>query len=191
MSILDKVREAIKTAVHAGKIIKGEEGVDSYHYYINEFDSEETAKAAFHRQKEIFLNLDAWTDLSDIENLRFSHFDADGNKVNRNGIEGDFLKIELPGPVPVYWVRAEHIHSFPYKVEVIVRPSYDPTERPVRKEVTAHFFDKVTLNKLTLERVGNRLIAETRTISAAVNNTGEEAGETSIINTTVALGGWA
>lgn len=190
MTIIDTVREALKKAVHAGKVIKGEEGVSNYHYHIQEYDNEEVAKKNFNQQREKFLNVDYWTALSDVENLFFSHYDAEGNRVKRKAERGDFIKVDLPGPVPLYWVRIESIKDQPDKVEIISRPSYDPTERPLRKDITAHFFDKNTLNKLSFERVGNRLIAEVRGINAAINNKPKEA-DTSIINTTVALGGWA
>jgi hypothetical protein len=191
MSIIDTVREALVKAVHAGRVIKGEEGVNSYHYHIQEYDSEESAKANFEKQKEVFLNVDNWTALSEIENLAFTHYDKEGNRVRRKAKEGDFVMLDLPGPVPKFWVNVESIDNQPDQVTIIIRPSYDPTERPLKKEVTAHFFDRQTINILNFEREGKRLIAEVKGVSAAINNDAEEAGETAIINTTVALGGWA
>lgn len=190
MGILDSVREAFKKAVHAGKVIKGEEGVDSYHYHIQEYNNEEIAKEKFEIQKEKFLDVDYWTSLSEIENS-FTHYDHEGNRIKRKAKVGDFIKVEFPGPIPKYWVSVETIEIESDKVKIIIRPSYDPTIRPLKKEVTSHFFDRATINILSFEREGKRLIAEVKAISAAINNDPEEADGTSIINTTVALGGWA
>lgn len=190
MGIVKKIIEVFSDVTEKGKAIKGEEGVDTYYNHIKKFDDEEAAINIYKQQKEKLLDIDYWTSLSDIENLEFSHYDGNGEKVRRKCKIGDFVKVVLPGPLPEYWVRIENITEEAEKVVVVLKPSYDPTKRPVEKEVTAHFFDRDTLNIITFERDRDKLSAEVRGIAAVVNNQGTEAGDKEIVNTTVALGGW-
>jgi hypothetical protein len=190
MGIVKKIISAFSKVSEKGKAIKGEDGVNSYFYHIKEYEDEEEAGEIFYQQKEKLLNVENWTKLSDIENLAFHSYDGNGSNINRKTKIGDFVKVDLPGPMPDYWVRVENITNEPDKVEVVLRPTYDPTKRPLEKEVTAHFFDRDTLNIITFEKDGKKLSAEVRGISAVVNNQGTEAGEHEIINTTVAVGGW-
>ncbi|CAN5467297.1 hypothetical protein BH23BAC1_BH23BAC1_23130 [soil metagenome] len=190
MTIIKKLITAVSKLAQKGKAIKGEEGVNSCFNHIKKFDNEETAIKIFNQQKEKFLDIDYWTSLSDIENMAFLHYDGKGEKVRRKIKVNDFVKVELPGPLPDYWVKIEIIKESPEKVEITVRPTYDPTKRPLEKEVTAHFFDRDTLNILIFEREREKLKAEVRGISAVVNNEGTQAGDHEVLNTTVAVGGW-
>lgn len=191
MGILDNAKDKADKIIEKVKAVKGDEGVDSYFYRVEEYENEDKASKVFNDQKRKFLNIDDWTKLSDIENLSFSHYDEAGNKIAREAKVKDFIKIDLPGPVPTNWVQIDNLQSLPDKVEISLRPSYDPTEKPPKKDVTAHFFDRETVNNLSFERKDNRLIAEVRGVSEVVNNQGKESGDKSFINTTIALGGWA
>src|SRR5690348_2844919 len=109
-----------------------------------ELSSEAEAIHFFQTVKERLLDVNRWTEIAgDISNFFLT--DAKGNLVQRKAIEGDHIKIDIPGPGTQTgggydWVTIEEI-----KLEVLddaevlsmtARPSSNPL---TTNEDTAHF----------------------------------------------------
>lgn len=122
------------------------------------FPSEGAARGAYGRALDALLDVNHWSDGLSAASADFMLFDGEGRPVgDRRAQVGDFIRVDLPGPLPHAWVRIEAASIGEDRAELRVRPTYDPTERPVRPDVTAHFFDSQATNTFTLERRGDRL----------------------------------
>ena len=142
----------------------GRDDVSSIAESRRAYDSEAEARAAFARHAAELLAPNAWSAVSGIENAGFAHHDAAGEAVagRRAAKVGDFVRITLPfaGAERNEWVRVEHVIEQPDRVSVVVRPSHDPTLRPLRPDVVAHFFGPEATNAFTLVRDGATLVAQ-------------------------------
>jgi hypothetical protein len=139
--------------------------------------SPELAAQAFDAQRDMLFDVNRWDEISGIENASFRLFDENGQPVDRQRAEpGDFVRIDLPGPTGYDWVRVESTADTATRAEVVVRPSYDPTERPLTPDVIAHFFTSEAENTFSVERRGATVIAEVRGEHEAAN-VGAEAGD--------------
>lgn len=139
------------------------------------YGSETEAKAAFAAQSSKLLDLSTWNGLSGRENATFDLCDPTGAPAHRAPVVGDFVRIRLPGQKQLDWVRIESISVSKDHAGILVRPSYDPTKRPLTPNVIAHFFTRETTNAFIVERDGTTVTArvEGRDESA---NVGERAG---------------
>ena len=150
------------------------------------------AKAAFATQSAKLGDVGSWTALSGPENAKFDAYDAGGAAVHgRSAKAGDFVRVQLPAQPSAFWVRVEDVSVSPDKLSLRVRPSYDPTERPLTPSVTAHFFTDKATNTFSVERHGAdvEVRVEGRHESA---NTGPAAGGlgNAARNRAIAEGAW-
>lgn len=120
--------------------------------------SVEEAKTVFGRAVDGLLDVSSWDEGLSPLSADFSLYSSGGSPaIGRAAVEGDFVRVDLPGNPIDSWVRIESVVVEDDRVSIRVRPSYDPTERPVRPEVTAHFFESSATNTFTLERRGDRV----------------------------------
>lgn len=150
------------------------------------------AQTAFAAQSKKLLDVAHWSELSGPENAKFSLYDATGTKIaSRPASVGDFVRIDLPGQTQSDWVRVEDVGISPDRVGVRVRPSYDPTKRPLTPDVTAHFFTREATNTFLVERDGAKVAARVEGRDERANVGFSAGGGVSALrNRAVAEGAW-
>lgn len=192
MSIKDKTSQGIDQIKDEAKVIKGEKSKDKTYSSSREFTNEEAAKLGFQMSVAKLFDVNAWTDIPGIANAAFELFSQDGTSLKRSYLQnGDFIKIDLPGPLPFYWVKVTEVTQDDHSAQFCVQPTYDPTDKKDDKMVTDHFFQDQARSIFRVERNGREIAAMEIGINEAINNKEAEAGEKGLINTLVSAGGWA
>ncbi len=146
-----------------------------------------SALQAFAWAEEKLFDVNAWSSLPGIT-ARFALYDAAGVRKTSTPQEGDYIRVDLPGPFPENWVRVTGVRAGDLAAEFTVQPSHDPREGG---EETEHFFRHEARSTFRVELDGNTLIAAEIGRHESINNQGAEAGNRAVINTVVAKGGWA
>ena len=191
MGIKEKASKGMDEIKKEAQVLKGEESKDKIYSSVREFDDEDSAKFEFSRSKERLFNVNAWSKIPGIANSTFELFGEDGNPIERYQVQkDDFIKIDLPGPLPYYWVRVNDVSEESDAAQFTVQPTYDPTDND-DKTVTDHFFQDQARSIFRVERNGNEIKAMEIGINEAINNQNAEAGSKGLINTIVSEGGWA
>ena len=173
----NKIRSWIKGLKEKTKIIEGEKPVDTHFSSWYDYPSQEEAYKYFKLKSEKFLHIDGWNEFSGKANARFKLFDASGNETTGQLKERYYIKIDLPGPVPMYWVKVEKISIASDFLQITVRPSSDPSSLNESSNTTAHFFQSDAVSIFTFKRYNNRLYAAETGRNEKVNNKEPEAGE--------------
>ena len=191
MSIKDKASEGIKEIKEEAKVIKGEKSKDKVYSSARQFENEAAAKEAFNEATRKLFDVNAWTNIPAIANSAFELYSERGQPLHRPRVEkGDFIKIDLPGPLPFYWVMVTEVSEGDHEAQFTVKPTYDPTDDD-DKQVTDHFFQEQARSIFRVERNGKEITAMEIGINEAINNQKLEAGDKALINTLVSEGGWA
>lgn len=192
MSIKNKSSQGIDQIKDEAKVIKGEKSKDKTYASSREFTNEEAAKSGFQMSVGKLFDVNAWTDIPGVANAAFELFSQDGTALKRSYVQnGDFIKIDLPGPLPFYWVKVTEVTQDNRSAQFCVQPTYDPTDKKDDKMVTDHFFQDQARSIFRVERNGREITAMEIGINEAINNKEAEAGEKGLINTLVSAGGWA
>jgi len=156
--VTPRVREAVTDGARDVASTGMRENVSSHCSHRITLRSEDEAKTVFGRAVDSLLDVTHWGEGLSPLSADFTLYSASGTQaVGRGATEGDFIEIDLPGCPTGSWVRVESVSIEDDRVSIRVRPSYDPTERPLQTDVTAHFFDSSATNTLMLERRGNRV----------------------------------
>lgn len=191
MGIKEKASKGMEEIKKEAQVLKGEESKDKVYSSVRVFDDEDSAKFEFSRSKERLFNVNAWSKIPGIANSTFELFGEGGNPIERYQVEkGDFIKIDLPGPLPFYWVKVNEVSAENDSAQFTVQPTYDPTHDD-DKTVTDHFFQDRARSIFRVERSGNEIKAMEIGVNEAINNQDAEAGSKGLINTIVSEGGWA
>ena len=191
MGIKEYTSKGIEKIKEEAKVLKGEKSKHKTYSTTREFIDEVSANLEFSRAKERLFDVNAWSSIPGIANAVFELHGPDGKFLQKNHVDkGDFIKIDLPGPLPFYWVKVTDLASSDTSAEFTVQPTYDPTERD-DKIVTDHFFKDQARSIFRVERNGREITAMEIGLDEAINNEKEEAGEKGLINTLVSAGGWA
>ncbi|WP_420151215.1 hypothetical protein [Spirosoma sp.] len=183
-----KGRKILDAIQHEVNVLKGEEAKNKIYSSQHTFPDEQAAQEAFTRSKEKLFHVDRWSDLSSFT-ADFMLHDQAGNRATRHHLQvGDFIKIDLPGPMPENWVEVVHLANEEQMAEFTVRPSNNPQQKEDDK--IEHFFQQKARSTF-------RVVLEERTITAseigqneAINNQEPESGDRTIINTLIAEAGW-
>lgn len=181
----------VREVKEEAKVIKGEKSKDKTYPSSRTFPDEAAAKQEFLHAKERLFNVNGWSDIPGLANSGFQLYSASGQPLDRRQVQsGDFIEIDLPGPLPMYWVEVLDVKVEDDKGEFTVKPSQDPTgeEDP---ETTAHFFQEDARSTFMVERRGNKLVAKEIGTDEAINKEEPEAGDKGFLNTVVSEGGWA
>ena len=191
MGIKEKASKGMDEIRKEAQVLKGEESKDKVYSSVRAFDDEDSAKFEFSRSKERLFNVNAWSKIPGIANSTFELFGEDGNPITRYQVQkGDFIKIDLPGPLPFYWVKVNEVSEQNDAAQFTVQPTYDPTHDD-DKTVTDHFFQDQARSIFRVERKGKEITAMEIGVNEAINNQEAEAGSKGLINTIVSEGGWA
>lgn len=152
------------------------------------FKDEVQAEQEFLRSISKLFDPDRWSDLPGITSTFELHDENGIRKPSGKPIEGDHIKIRLPG-IPIdHWVRVIDVKDEPTNAEFTVSPSTDPTSTDPGVK---HFFVKEATSKFKVELLLDTIHAYEIGVNEAINNKGEEAGDRKLINTLIAEGGWA
>ena len=173
---------------------RGRGQVRSHAVAKRQFASAEEALRVFEERRDWLLDVNGWSRLSGLENARFALYDAAGRRAYRPvAAVGDFVAIALPlaGWVRTDWVRLERIDAAGDRLALVLRPSHDPTRRPLAPQLTAHFFAREATNRLSLERRGPWLIARVEGRNECANTAAEcPNAAMALANRVLAEGGW-
>lgn len=143
-------------------IPKQETGKETNNVYKIDAGGIDEARKKFEVATGRLLNVNRWEKLCGIATADFKLTDQYGNEVNRNAIEGDHFKIDIPGPGSVAgrgydWVRIERIaktvdaQNDAESLAMRVRPAANP-KKPGKK--IAHFFNESATSSFIVERQG-------------------------------------
>jgi len=137
------------------------------------FDTTAKAKDFYEVAKQRLLHVNNWQKWAGAATASFQLTDAQGKDVDRTVQEGDYFKIDIPGPGPVTgngydWVHVETITKSSSgdteQVAIQVRPASNPNNE--RKDV-AHFFSDAASSSFIVKREGT-------TVTAAVHGRNEK-----------------
>ena len=184
------IRDWINKLLKEEKVIEGEKTKDKFYFSEKEFPDREDALREFPRSVAKLFNVNKWSDLPGITST-FTLYDSMGKeKVADRPEERDYLKINLPGPVPENWVIVTEIKEEDTFAEFTVSPSEDPTEKKEDQEEIEHFFIDEATSTFRVELEDKKIVAFEIGKNEGINNE-EDAGKRKLINTLIAEGGWA
>jgi hypothetical protein len=154
-----------------------------------ECGTEEEAKTLYQAAKEKLLDVNHWHEVAGKALAKFHITDANGQEVNRTVREGDYFKIDIPGPGSKTgegydWVRVESVDETEESTGVRVRPAPNPTNKD---EQVAHFYSEQSTSNFIVTREGKKVTASVYDRNTSTN---EEAGNVAdaIRNSTVGAG---
>jgi len=173
---------------HEARVVQGEATKDREYSSLHTFPDEAAAKEAFARSTEKLLYVTEWSALSSFT-ADFSLYDPAGRAKPAGPVEtGDFIRIELPGPMPENWVRVVHKVVQDKLVEFTVQPSADPGED--KPDKIDHFFSQSARSTFRVALSGTTISAFEIGENEGINNQGPQAGARAIVNTLMAETGW-
>ena len=185
-----KLKTVINEIRHEVNVLAGEETKHKIYSSQQTFSDEPTAREAFERSTEKLFNVNGWSGLSTFT-ANFILHDQLGNRVtSRQPQVGDYLKIELPGPMPENWVQVVHVATEDRSAEFTVRPSKDPQQTEVSTAEVAHFFQSQARSTFRVELAGCTITAYEIGQNEAINNQDSEAGNRAVVNTLIAEAGF-
>ena len=130
------------------------------------FPTEKLAKSHFQVVRKRLLAVNYWHKMAGEEKAIFELIDGRGEKIDRTPAIGDFIRIDIPGPMNYSgdgydWVKIEEIFEDEELHEeffsIRVRPSSNPEKH---KTETAHFFDDSATSTFVIKRESNKISAE-------------------------------
>lgn len=110
------------------------------------------------------LNINLWGDIAGLSS--FQLFDEQGNEVVREGMQGDYIRIDIPGPGTQLgdgfdWVRIEEIFRHQDDKEELLSVKVRPSINPMAKGTsTAHFLKAEATSTFIVRRLHLRVQAE-------------------------------
>lgn len=127
--------------------------------------SGQDARRFFEIVSNRLMDVNSWDELAGQATANFRLFDRDGHPVSRLVREGDYVRIDIPGPGPSSgegydWVRVESIESIKQKEKealmILVHPSNSPVNE---KPGVAHFFSDEASSSFLVSRTGKEITA--------------------------------
>lgn len=170
---------------HSGKEIDTEKSVDCA--------DEQEARALFDEARARLLDVNHWQEVAGKAMATFQLTDENGQEVQRTVQQGDYFKIDIPGPGSKSgegydWVRVESVEETEqpgvHSVGVRVRPASNPQNKD---EEVAHFYSDQSTSNFIVTREGNKVTASVYDRNTSTN---DESGNVAdaIRNTTVGAG---
>lgn len=138
-----------------GKSISVEESI--------EFESTAAAKDFFRVVKNRLLEINNWENLAGFGSASFQLVNSSGQEVDRPVQQGDFFKIDIPGPGPITgdgydWVKVEELSETSdgeiENIGICVRPTLNPLDF---REDIAHFYSSGSSSSFTATRECNKI----------------------------------
>lgn len=126
--------------------------------------NEYTADEAFEVIKRKIEDVNQWHKVADSPSAIFQNMDSQNNTIQRELKEGDYIRIDIPGPgLPSAdgfdWVQVDRIISQESALSkqfiLTLRPCPDPTHKG---SDTAHFFKDLATSSFSAERTGKNIL---------------------------------
>ncbi|MEX2566523.1 MAG: hypothetical protein WD431_11315 [Cyclobacteriaceae bacterium] len=185
--IVQSIKEKILKEI---KVLKGKNAKDKIYYSKNEFKTLQDTKEAFNRSKTKLFDVNKWSEMPGITST-FELYDGNGLGKSGKPIEtGDYILINLPGPLPDNWVKVTSMVDQEEMAEFVVGPSEKPINQTDDKEKVEHFFSEEATSTFRIKRVGTILYAYEIGKDETINNEWDETGDREWINTLMTGGGW-
>lgn len=128
-----------------------------------DFSSPTQSNEFFEEAKAKLFDVNNWHQIAQIPSAVFAIVDKTGHKLDRPIQEGDFIRIDIPGPgLPSAkgydWVQVEEIleeqqHEMK-RLTLTLRPCADPIQENTD---TAHFFKRIATSSILIEQQARRL----------------------------------
>lgn len=125
------------------------------------FDSPEAAFTNFDILKTRFLSVNEWQNYCGKSTAEFKLFDENGQHVNRKPQEGDYIRIDIPGPGDFEakgfdWVEITEMdnNTSEKSCRITCKPSKDPTGQSSK---IAHFYSAKTSSTFIISIMGHSL----------------------------------
>jgi hypothetical protein len=127
------------------------DGDTSVNFAKRQFLDDAECIAFFRATRSALFSIFEWSKNSSATD--YAVFDASGEESTDGVIGvGRFIRIKLYGGGKYDWVRVVSIVDDQQEVILTVKPSYDPTQRPIDVESTSHFFGPQATNNFCLQR---------------------------------------
>jgi hypothetical protein len=158
-----------------------------------ELGSEAEAIYFFNTVKERLLDINRWAEFAGMSMSTFRLTDSSGNEVDRKATDGDYIKIDIPGPGTTAgggydWVVIEDIRSQVLDGAEVLSITARPASNPSTEDnSTAHFLTEEATSTFQVKRLGNAIYAEEHGRNE-VANTDTGSVLDNIRNTFVGLG---
>jgi hypothetical protein len=140
----------------------------------SQFATAEQARAFYQVAKDRLLNVNQWYKIAQLPMSAFKLFDQAGRGAQRPARQGDFIRIDIPGPGPKAgkgydWVVIELLsEDQPGQLtNMLVRPCAHPLEND---EQTAHFLKNSSTNTLQVVLKDKAVRAEQHGRNEEANN---------------------
>lgn len=183
------IAEILDTLKKEVSILRGNDTRDTYFSKENTYADQAQAALAYEKAKNKLFDINKWSDLQGLQSSTFELYDQNGKRSYATmPVEGDYIRILLPGPLPENWVVIADIHIEPKRTEFTVFACEDP-QSPGEKDVE-HFFSRGASSTFRVELKGNTIVGSVIGKNEGINNEGTDAGSRALINTLVAEGGW-
>ncbi|GAB2562272.1 hypothetical protein [Spirosoma areae] len=183
-----KLKAIVDQIQHETKVVQGDEAKDVTYTSRNTFPNDAAATEAFARSVAKLLDVNGWSTLSQFT-ADFALHDQAGHLKPQGPVQvGDYIRVDLPGPVPQNWVRVSHLDRQETWAEFTVQPSADPQDS--KPDEIAHFFDQDARSTFRVALAGQTISAFEIGQQERINNQEPQAGERAVINTVVAEMGW-
>lgn len=131
-----------------------------------EFPSEEEAKQFFEKVKQRLLDVNKWGELAELPMSAFRLCNNEGQEIDRLAKEGDYFKIDIPGPGTKTgdgfdWVMVESIKSELDDESEYLSLRVRPVQNPLgESRAVAHFLDDDATSTFQVKRIRNTIYAE-------------------------------
>jgi hypothetical protein len=147
-------------AFKTDEILKESEQLPADEYSINSyerpFEDSDAARRYFDDLRHRFTDIEHWNLNSDVASYELH--ERDGALAANGRIRpGLFMKITLAGSGKSDWVSIENLVLSPDELMIIVKPTYDPTQRPPDTGKISHFFEAKARNHFCAVRDGNKV----------------------------------
>lgn len=190
MGIREAINKIKDNVLKEIQVVKGEKGKDKIYFSKNEYKSLGEAKEAFVRSRSKLFDVNQWSKMPGFSST-FELFHANGSRKLTSNVEiGDYMLINLPGPVPENWVKVTSLISQENLAEFVVSPSAQPIGKMENGEKIEHFFSEEASSTFRIKRTGKTLSAYEIGRDESINNEGKQAADREWINTLIAEGAW-
>ncbi len=133
--------------------------------YFVDLPSREDACECFKRAAKRMLNPPIWHELAGWPSAEFRLAGENGTDLHRLALEGDFIRINIPGPGPLAgegydWVKVEKLedHHNPEGMREWIGMKVRPCSNPVHTDLeTAHFFQSDATSSYIIQRLGSKV----------------------------------
>lgn len=175
---------------HEVDVLKGDDVKHKTYSSQQTFADEPSAQEAFIRSKAKLFNVNDWSGLS-LFTANFSLHNQTGHPATRRQPQvGDYINIELPGPMPGNWVQVVHVAIEDRSAEFTVRPSKNPQPTEGNGEEVEHFFQSQARSTFRVRVDGCTLTACEIGRNEAINNQDAQSGDRALVNTLIAEAGF-